>query len=66
MANSVRPMVHGNSNLATPRNGLSRAPALTIMLHLAVPQNRFALCGFYFVLEDSKAVQVYASMFALY
>ncbi len=44
-ANSVRPllfthMVCTNSNHAAPRNGLSRAPAPTIMLWFATPQNR--------------------------
>ena len=44
-----------NLNLTTPRNGLSRVPAPTIMHYFATPQNRSALCGFYVVQEDSKS-----------
>ena len=33
-------MVCTNSNLTTPRNGTSRAPAPTIMHYFAMPQNR--------------------------
>ena len=29
-----------------------------IWLQVLLPQNRFALCGFYFVQEDRKAVQI--------
>ena len=50
-----------NSNLATPRNGTSYfckaeiAPLPYILvLWLVVPQNRYALCGFYFVQLDRK------------
>ena len=62
-ANSVRPplfayMVCTISNLATHRNGTSRAPSPTILHYFATPQNRSALCGFYVVQEDRKAVQI--------
>ena len=57
-ANNVRPplftyMACINSNLVAPKNGTSRAPSPTF----ATPQNRSALCGFYIVQEDRKAVQ---------
>ena len=43
-------------NGVTLRNGLSRAPAPTSCSDkFAVPQNRYALCGFYVVLWDRKS-----------
>ena len=47
-------MVYGNSNLATPRSGTSRAPSPTIALWLAVPQNRCRSLRIYIALWERK------------
>ena len=45
-----------NNQTLPLRNGLSRAPAPTSCSDkFAVPQNRYALCGFYVVLWDRKS-----------
>jgi len=45
-----------NNQTLPLRNGLSRAPAPTSCSDkFAVPQNRYALCGFYVVLWDGKS-----------
>ena len=45
-----------NNQTLPLRNGLSRAPAPTFCSDkFAVPQNRYALCGFYVVLWDGKS-----------
>ena len=58
MANSVRPMVHGNSNLAAPRSGLSRAPAPTYLCRQFYRRKFASLFADFTLQKDTvKAVQ---------
>ena len=45
------------TKLCRSQNGTSRAPSPTIVSYILLPQNRYALCGFYFVYGYRKAVQ---------